>query len=76
MDAKDFLAAIRNGKEIGPTDKPYKLYVDDHAGKFYTQHLSAEQAEEFDRMWREHRINWGYPGRPYVPLYLPGFPKP
>lgn len=61
--------------EIGPTDKSYKLYVGEMAGKFYTQHFSTEQADEFDQLWREHKINWGYPYAPYVPLYLPGFPK-
>ena len=41
-------------------------------GKFYTQHLSEEQGWEFDSLWKDHKINWGYPGAPYVKLYIPG----
>jgi len=72
MHPDDFMDAVRAGKEIGPTDKSYKLYVDDHGGKFYTQHLSEEQGWEFHRLWKEHKIRWGYPGAPYRPLYIPG----
>lgn len=72
MHPDDFMLAVKEHKEVGPTDKAYKFYVDDHAGKFYTQHLSEEQGWEFDRLWREHKINWGYPGGPYVPLFIPG----
>lgn len=46
-----------------------------HLGKFYTPHLSEEQGDEFDRLWRAHQINYGYPGAPYVPLFIPGQPK-
>lgn len=72
MHPDDFMQAIRDGLEIGPTDKGYKFYVDGHAGKFYTQHLSEEQGWEFDRLWKAGSINWGYPGRPYVALFIPG----
>ncbi len=41
-------------------------------GKFYTSHLSEEQGWEFHRLWQEHKINWGYPGAPYRPLFIPG----
>lgn len=72
MHPDDFMDAVREGKEIGPTDKSYKFYVDDHAGKFYTSHLSPEQGHEFWQLHKEGKVNWGYPGHPYVPLYLPG----
>ena len=135
MHPDDFMQAVRDGLEIGPTDKSYKLYVkgipypepdalrivssstgpgqgltaykdlsraekkavrveykgrrrypEDYKegyyhlipwgptveGKFYTAHLSQEQGWEFDGLWREHKINWGYPGAPYRPLYIPG----
>ena len=72
MHPADFLAAIEQHDEIGPTDKSYKFYVDAHSGKFYTQHLSEEQGWKFDQLWRERKINWGYPGAPYVPLFIPG----
>ncbi|MCW2758043.1 MAG: hypothetical protein JWO46_1789 [Nocardioidaceae bacterium] len=72
MSPDDFMEAVRTGVEIGPTDKSYKLYVDSMRGKFYTAHLSEEQGWEFDRLWKAHEINWGYPGAPYVGLYIPG----
>ena len=72
MHPDDFMAAVRAGNEIGPTDKSYKLYVDGHSGKFYTQHLSPEQGHEFWRLHQDGQVNWGYPGHPYVPLYIPG----
>lgn len=72
MPPEDFMAAVRSGAKIGPTDKSYKLYVGDHDGKFYTQHLSEEQGFEFHQLWLDNKINWGHPGAPYVRLFLPG----
>lgn len=72
MSPDEFMQAVRDGKEIGPTDKSYKLYVDSHSGKFYTQHLSEEQGWEFDKLWKEGKVVWGYPHQPYVPLFIPG----
>jgi len=72
MPPDDFMQAVRDGKEVGPTDKSYKFYVDDHRGKFYTQHLSEEQGWEFHQLWQDGKINWGYPGKPYVRLFIPG----
>ena len=40
--------------------------------KFYTHHLTEEQGWEFHALWRENKINWGYPGYPYRRLYIPG----
>lgn len=127
-----FMDQVRAGAKVGPTDKPYKLYIDvpsrgtstlrvisssnspsgglthyrdlsraekkavkeyassgypkgfkDHyyglttwdattEAKFYTHHLTEEQGWEFHTLWREHKINWGYPGAPYTRLYIPG----
>lgn len=79
MPPEDFMAAVRNGAEIVPTDKSYKLYVHHVTpedvrvdSKFYTMHLSPEQSQEFWELWGAGRINWGYPGYPYAKLYLPG----
>lgn len=130
MPPEDFLAAVKRGDLIGPTDKSYKLYVDTpnseprklHVvtairegqesrlvgvtwmtrdqlnpeqleearswgdswskfglmanetinSKFYTAHLSPEQSQEFLNLWSSGKVNWGYPGYPYVKLYLPG----
>lgn len=67
----DFMEAVRNHTKIGPTDKSYKLYIGDYDGKFYTQHLDPDQGAEFIDLWAQQRINWGYPGGPYVRLYIP-----
>jgi len=73
----DFLRLVREHTEVGPTDKSYKFYVhaaDEHvrgAGKFYTHHLSKEQGDEFITLWEEGKVLWGYPGRPYVRLFIP-----
>lgn len=72
MPPDDFMEAVRAGIEIGPTDKSYKLYVGEHSGKFYTAHLSPEQGHEFWELTKEKKVNWGYPGYPYVRIYLPG----
>lgn len=41
MSPEKLFAAIEAGKEITPTDKSYKIYVDG-SQKFYFQHLSKE----------------------------------
>ena len=72
MDPEDFMEGVRSGAEIGPTDKSYKFYFGNHDGKFYTQHLSEEQGWEFHRLWTAKSINFGYPGYPYVRVFIPG----
>lgn len=62
MHPDDFMEAMRSGKELGVTDKNYKAYVDGMNGKFYYQHLSAEQRHEFIALINERKINFGYPG--------------
>lgn len=65
-----FMERVKAGEEVGSTDKSYKFYIGDHE-KFYTKHLSEEQAWEFWTLWNENKINFGqFP--PYVPIYLPG----
>ena len=68
--------AIADGKEIGPTDKNYKVYVKGlnvrGAGKFYFQHFDEDNKNEFIRLLNEDKINIGFPGRFYV---LPFFIK-
>lgn len=72
----DFMAAIRDGAEIGPTDKSYKAYVEwdgsPSRGKFYYQHLSEEQRREFVALLNDGTMRVGYPGYFYV---LPFFAK-
>ena len=44
--------------------------------KFYTPHfeLNRELGSEFAQLWIDKKIRWGYPGYPYVKLYLPQLP--
>jgi hypothetical protein len=71
MHPDDFMDAVRTSLKIGPTDKPYKLYVDGYNGKFYLQHLSDEQQKEFYQLVLDKKVAWGYPGYPYSRLLLP-----
>ena len=71
MNPEDFLQAVKDGKEIGPTDKSYKVYLDDPRGKFYTMHLSPEQAKEFRALYLAGRVAIGYPGNFYAGFFLP-----
>lgn len=61
-DEKDFRARYYQLTPWGPTTE----------GKFYTAHLSPEQGFEFRELWLSGKVNWGYPGHPYRPLYIPG----
>lgn len=61
----DFIARLKAGDELGPTDKNYKAYLEYSVGfnKFYYQHLSPEQRTEFIAMLNTHEvIKLGLPG--------------
>jgi hypothetical protein len=72
MPPDEFMEAVRSGVEIDPTDKPYKAYIGGAgSGKFYYQHLSPEQMQEFVDLHNARTINWGAPGHPYVlPFFM------
>lgn len=82
LHPEDFLAYVKAGSQIEPTDKSYKIYVraaDDKvkgAGKFYTHHFSLNLAwgDEFAALYESKAITWGYPGYNYVALYVPRTP--
>ncbi len=77
MHPDDFMEAVREGAEIEPTDKSYKVYVRGYkndgpnGGKFYFKHLSPAQGSEFKRLYEESKVVMGYPGHFYTPVYLP-----
>lgn len=75
MHPDDFMEAMREGKELGVTDKNYKAYVAGDGGKFYFQHLSAEQRHEFIEMLNAGTVRFGWPGRFTVLPYFIGYPK-
>lgn len=68
MHPDDFMEAMREGATLGVADKDYKAYVEGYknngpnGGKFYYQHLSAEQRTEFIALINEKKIHFGYPG--------------
>jgi len=69
MHPDDFMQGLRDGHEVSPTDKNYKAYLKSpdgqHEGKFYYQHLSREQMQEFIDMINFNSMNIGYPGHFY-----------
>lgn len=70
MSGGDFLAAVRDGVQVGPTDKSYKAYIGDYDGKVYFQHLDPAQQEEFIALLNAREVNIGAPGHFYVTPYF------
>lgn len=68
-----FMAAVRRGDEIVPTDKNYKVYVGNSRHRFYFQHLSPEGRSEFIDRLNARLVKFGFPGHFYV---LPFFCVP
>lgn len=69
----DFMAAVREGAQVGPTDKSYKAYITLPGGeaKFYFQHLDEAQRLEFFELYRDHKLTVGYPGHFYrLPFFI------
>src|ERR1700744_1017057 len=78
-----FIKFLRDGGQVGPTDKNYKAYLHDAevapgvvvrapALKFYFQHLDAGQRAEFITLYNDRKMNIGYPGHFYVHPYFCG----
>jgi hypothetical protein len=70
----EFMQAVRDGVEVIPTDKNYKAYLQgpqfSHA-KFYYQHLSEAQKDEFLRLLNAKAVKVGVPGFFYtLPYFL------
>lgn len=74
-----FLELVEQEWVVGPTDKPYKVYlsppgrVGGREAKVYLQHLSEEQRDQFIDLYNTKQMKIGYPGRFYV---LPFFCQP
>jgi hypothetical protein len=62
----EFMRLAREGVELGPTDKNYKVYVGSERRKFYFQHLSFGQELEFIELYNTRTLKIGYPGHFYV----------
>lgn len=76
MSPEEFMTKAAEGVELGPTDKNYKVYVNDDAlkhrtAKFYFQHLSVDQRYMFLRLLQDKKLNIGFPGHFYVlPFFI------
>ena len=71
MNPDEFMRLVREGFQVGPTDKSYKVYVQSpdgtgREGKFYFQHLTIDQRVEFVELLNNREINIGYPGHFYT----------
>jgi hypothetical protein len=69
------LEAIKNGAEVVPTDKNYKIYIEGAkllpncpANKCYLNHFSESQAVEFVLLWKNKKMKIAYPGTFYSGL--------
>lgn len=70
-----FMASVKDGCKITPTDKSYKAYIavpDNPHAKFYFEHLSEAQKHEFVQLINDKKLNFTEPGYFYV---LPFFVK-
>ena len=70
-----FRELVREGWIVGPTDKSYKAYLESPAegqasAKFYFQHLSQEQQDQFIDLHNSRQMKVGYPGHFYVPPFF------
>lgn len=81
MHPGEFIRRLGVGDiELGPTDKNYKVYVKNVGGepapmKFYFQHLSREQRQEFVDLFNLRSgsagVKLGYPGYFYrLPFFM------
>ena len=64
------VAAVRAALEATYHSQIAPLASGSREAKFYFQHLSPEQQQEFVDLYRTHRMVVGYPGRFYVPPYF------
>ncbi len=73
LNPERFMDLLRQGWFLGPTDRSYKAYISHAAtgrsGKFYFQHLSADQQRDFITLYNAG-LNVGYPGHLYVMPYF------
>lgn len=62
----DFLfSSIEAEKLLTPTDKSYKVYIDDST-KFYFQHLSEDERKRFTDLYNSGKIKVHFPGYFYT----------
>lgn len=72
MHADDFMAAASSGVRLVPTDKNYKVYVGTAQKKFYFQHLTDAQRDEFVKLMNGGKMVLATPGYFYTLPYFVG----
>lgn len=78
MNGKEALRHIRNGCEITPTDKSYKMYIRENGQThaFYFSDFTKEEAEEFETLLLADKLtNIAIPGYFYSGVHLPQLDK-
>lgn len=77
LSVERFFKAIEESKELGPTDKDYKVYVNEAktaqnpTGKFYFYHLNEEEMKRFVELFNAKKLKIGYPGHFYaMPFFM------
>lgn len=74
-----FIALVKKGAEIIPTDKSYKAYIryEEKETKFYYQHFTLEHANVFNDLYNQGQMKIGYPGHFYTkPFFLEIYAAP
>lgn len=71
----DFMQRIKEGWQVGATDKSYKAYLGSPEGrsqetKFYFQHLSADQRREFVDLYNAKAIRFSGGGFYRLPFFM------
>jgi hypothetical protein len=71
----DFMRLVKEGWQIGATDKSYKAYLGSPEGrsqetKFYFQHLSVEQRREFVDLYNAKAIRFSGGGFYRLPFFM------
>jgi len=78
LNPDTFMTWVEAGREVGPTDKSYKVYIQGPNGqaKFYFMHLSRDQKQRFVDLYNDRTMNVGYPGDFYTsPFFMADAPK-
>lgn len=75
MNPEELLKMLRIGEcSLGPTDKNYKVYIEynkTRETKFYFQHFSEVQKQEFVELFNQKTFKICYPGYFYVlPFFM------
>ncbi len=75
LTQEEFFKAIEAGAVLGPTDKNYKVYVND-VKKFYFQHLDDAGQRRFCELLNARKLKLGFPRYFYATPFFLTEPEP